>query len=52
MAQTVKDVKRYHPEITKTDVEKWYKANIERNVVQRSGHNSYVAKKAIRRVPN
>jgi hypothetical protein len=44
MAQTVKDVKRYYPEISKTDVEKWYKANIERNVVQRSGYNSYVAK--------
>jgi hypothetical protein len=44
MAQTVKDVKRYHPEISKTDVEKWYKANVERNVVQRSGYNSYVPK--------
>ena len=47
MAQTVKDVKRYYPEISKTDVEKWYKANIERNVVRRSGYNSYVAKKPL-----
>lgn len=44
LAQTVKDVKKYYPEINKTDVEKWYKANVERNVVQRSGYNSYVAK--------
>jgi len=44
MAQTVKDVKRYHPEIARTDVIKWYKANVERNVVQRSGYNSYVPK--------
>ena len=44
LAQTIADVKRYHPEISKADVERWYKANVERNVVQRSGYNSYVAK--------
>ena len=44
LAQTIKDVKRYYPEINKADVTKWYKANVERNVVQRSGYNSYVAK--------
>ena len=47
MAQTIKDVKRYYPEINKTDVERWYKANVERNVVQRSGYNSYVAKEPL-----
>ena len=47
MAQTIADVKRYFPEISKADVEKWYKANIERNIVQRSGYNSYVAKKPL-----
>ena len=26
MAQTIKDVKRYYPEINKADVETWYKA--------------------------
>jgi hypothetical protein len=47
MAQTIKDVKRYYPEINKTDVDRWYKANVERNVVQRSGYNSYVAKEPL-----
>ena len=44
LAQTISDVKRYYPEISKTDVVKWYNSNVERNVVQRSGYNSYVAK--------
>ena len=47
MAQTVKYVKRYYTEINKADVEKWYKANVGRNVVQRSGYNSYVAKELL-----
>ena len=47
MAQTIKDVKRYYPEINKADVEKWYKANTERNVVQKSAYNSYVAKEQL-----
>ena len=50
MSQTVKDVKRYHPEISKTDVEKWYKANVERNVVQRSGYSSYIAKRPLEEI--
>ena len=44
MAQTIADVKRYYPEIARADVVKWYNSNVERNVVQRSGYNSYVAK--------
>ena len=47
MAQTVKDVKRHYPEVSKVDIERWYKSNVERNVVQRSGYNSYVAKKPL-----
>ena len=47
MAQTVKYVKRHYPEVSKVDIERWYKSNVERNVVQRSGYNSYVAKKPL-----
>ena len=44
LKQTIADVKRYHPEINKTDVVKWYNSNIDRNVIRRDGYNSYVAK--------
>ena len=44
LAQTIADVKRYHPEISKTDVIKWYNSHVERNIIQRDGYNSYVPK--------
>ena len=44
LAQLIGDVKRYYPDILRADVIKWYKANVERNIVQRGGYNSYVAK--------
>ena len=47
LAQTIADVKRYYPEIKRTDVIKWYNSNVERNIVQRHGYNSYVAKKPL-----
>jgi len=47
LAQTIADVKRYYPEVKRTDVIKWYNSNVERNIVQRHGYNSYVAKKPL-----
>jgi hypothetical protein len=44
LAQLISDVKRYYPDIRRPDVIKWYNSNVERNIVQRSGYNSYVAK--------
>jgi hypothetical protein len=47
LAQLISDVKRYYPDIRRADVIKWYNSNVERNIVQRSGYNSYVAKKPL-----
>jgi hypothetical protein len=44
LAQLIRDVKRYYPDILRADVIKWYNSNVERNIIQRSGYNSYVAK--------
>ena len=52
LAQLISDVKRYYPDIRRADVIKWYNSNVERNIVQRSGYNSYVATKTARRVSN
>ena len=40
LKQTIADVKRYHPEINKADVVKWYNSNVDRNVIKRDGYNS------------
>ena len=47
LAQLISDVKRYYTDIRRADVIKWYNSNVERNIVQRSGYNSYVAKKPL-----
>lgn len=46
LKQTISDVKRYFPEIKRADVEKWYKNNVEYNVVNR-GSNSFVASRPL-----
>ena len=46
LANTIKDVKRIHPEIKKADVEKWYRKNVEYNVLNR-GMNSFVASRPL-----
>jgi hypothetical protein len=47
LAQLTSDVKRYYPGISRADVVKWYNSNVDRNIVQRSGYNSYVAQKPL-----
>jgi hypothetical protein len=42
LKQTIADVKRQHPEIKRGEVEKWYRKNVEYNIVSR-GSNSFVA---------
>ena len=46
LANTIKDVKRHYPEIKKADVEKWYRKNVEYNVLNR-GMNSFVDSKPL-----
>jgi hypothetical protein len=46
LRQTISDVKRYFPEVKKAEVEKWYRRNVEYNVLNR-GMNSFVASKPL-----
>jgi len=44
--RTIADVKKYFPDVKRTDVEKWYRKNVDYNVVNR-GMNSFVASKPL-----
>jgi len=46
LKQTIEDVRRQFPEVKRIDVEKWYRKNVEYNVLNR-GMNSFVASKPL-----
>jgi transposase InsO family protein len=46
LKQTISDVKVYYPEIKRAEVEKWYRKNVEYNILNR-GSNSFVASKPL-----
>ena len=43
LTNTIKDVQKYYPEINKKDIIDWYKNNVDVEVRQQSGYNSFVA---------
>ena len=46
LKQTIADVKKYFPDVRRTDVEKWYRKNVDYNAINR-GMNSFVASKPL-----